>query len=145
MQNGGMMTMPLAEYTTHKDFYDQYANYGGLITTNEQDKTVQILFSCAVKVYCRIITKDHTPKTEAQVVSFLQEALSRIHATGLSVSNIVPYSKLPDQGEINCQFRSSTSLREIQQLFADAWQGDVADHRQSTIHCPGAVFLWITT
>ena len=145
MQNGGIITIPLAEYTAHKDFYDQYADYGGMITIEEASQTVRIHFSCAVKIYCSIITKDRSAQTEEQVAVFLGDATERLHATGLFFSNMIPYHKMPDCGEINCLFWSRVPLRQIQQVFADSWQADVADYRQNVIHCPSTLFLWIST
>ena len=145
MQNGGIITIPLAEYTAHKDFYDQYADYGGTITREEASQTVQIHFSCAIKIYCRIITKDRSTQTEGRVSAFLHDTTARIHATGMLLSSIIPYHKAPDCGEITCQFWSRVPLRQIQQVFADSWQADVADYRQNVIHCPSTLFLWIST
>ena len=145
MQSGGMMTMPLAEYATHKDFYDQFTDYGGMITIEVASQTVRIHFSCAVKIYCRIITKDRSAQTEGLVSAFLHDATERIHATGLLLSSINSYHKAPDCGEITCQFWSRVPLRQIQQIFADSWQADVADYRQNVIHCPSTLFLWIST
>lgn len=87
--------------------------------------------------FCRIITEDCTDRTAKQIVSYFGDRLG-----GIEFSPMQPYWKTSGQGEITCRFRSSHTLEEIQHLFADRWEADIADPSRSRIYCPGVVFLW---
>lgn len=144
MKNGGVLSFPLEEYLSHKEYYNLYADHGGSITVDEKDQQVRIHFACAIKIFCRIITKNCAANTQSQITAYISERLEIIDALDIYMSPLVPYWKQPMQGELSFQFLSRTPLFEIQQLFADTWQNDTADVAWSNIRCPGAVFLWVS-
>ena len=51
MSNGGMISMPLSEYLDHKDFYDNYKEYGAKIDVDEKNSKVRIHFFYKPKLY----------------------------------------------------------------------------------------------
>lgn len=94
--------------------------------------------------FLRIITANCDRNTEAQITAFVTEKLESIGALDIYISPLVPYWKIPEQGEFSCHFGSRTPLSDIQHLFADTWQDDTADVEWSNIQCPGVVFLWVS-
>ena len=96
------------------------------------------------EIYCRIITTDYTPATENTVKDFVTRTLAPLGISPIAFPPFVTYWKNPGQGELTFHFLTQTSLETIQRLFADTWQSDTADTRWSQIHCPHAVFLWIS-
>ena len=96
------------------------------------------------EIYCRIITTDYTPATENTVKDFVTRELGSLGISAVAFRPFVPYWKAPRQGELSFHFLTGTALETVQALFADTWQSDTADTRWSRIHCPRAVFLWIS-
>lgn len=90
--------------------------------------------------FCRIITEDCTPETETRIHTFFREKWETV----LSISSIQPYWKNPGQGEISCTFTTDLTIEETQYLLADQWIAETAASGRSSIHCPGAVFLWLS-
>lgn len=144
MKNGGVLSFPLEEYISHKEYYDLYADHGGSIAVDEKVQQVRIHFSYATKTFCRIITESCDANTQSQITAYISERLESIGALDIYISPLVPYWKKPEQGELSFHFWSRTPLTDIQHLFADTWQDDTADAAWSNIQCPGTVFLWIS-
>lgn len=94
------------------------------------------------RFFLRIITDCVTQAAEQSISDFLRSlpGITEIHT-----EPIKPYWKHPEQVELVCSFNSPISVKEIQALLADCWEGDVADSRWSCVHVPHAVFLWLTT
>lgn len=93
------------------------------------------------KYYLRIITDSCSETVKNSLTRFLnsQPAISEPH-----IDVLHPYWKIPGQGELNCSFSSFQPLCEVQAIFADHWETDVADARRSRIHAPHAVFIWLS-
>lgn len=96
------------------------------------------------EIYCRIITTDYTNTAEEAVKDFVTQHLDPLGVSPIAFRPFVPYWKDPRQGELSFHFLTNTTLETVQSLFADTWQADTADIRWSKIHCPHAVFLWIS-
>ena len=95
-------------------------------------------------IYCRIITDTYSTAAEESVKEFLSQQLNALGISSVVFSSYIPYWKEPHQGELSAHFLTQISLETIQSQFADTWQADTADSRWSKIHCPHAVFLWIS-
>lgn len=96
------------------------------------------------RIYCRIITADHSQRTETQIVGFFLEKLKLVNADDFSFTQLAPYHKIEGAGEMCISFLCRKPLASIQSLFADSWNSGTTDHRQGSIYCPQAVFLWIS-
>ena len=92
--------------------------------------------------YLRIITEDCSSDTEGAILAFLRESIG---CTALYAEPIQPYWKNPVQGDMSVSFLSELSMKQIQAMLADHWDGDAADSRWSHIRVPNSTFLWLTT
>ena len=89
-------------------------------------------------VYLRILTRDVTPRTEKS----LRLALEQIFAgSELTVSEFVPYWKIPGWGELNVCAQTPKSLEYLHKRLADHWEGDCASEN---IRLPNVGFLWVS-
>ena len=91
--------------------------------------------------YLRIIT-DCATQAAGQLISDYLNDLPGI--TGIHTEVFQPYWKHPGQGEMSVSFLSELSMKQIQAMMADHWDGDAADSQWSRIHVPSAAFLWLS-
>ena len=96
------------------------------------------------RIYCRIISEDYAKRTESQIVCFFLEKLKLVDAEDIAFTPLTPYYKIEGTGEMSISFLCRKPLASIQSLFAEVWNSGTADHRQGSIYCPQAVFLWIS-
>ena len=89
--------------------------------------------------YCKLISTEYSPAVEKEIRDFIQSTLGNV-----SYQPFLPYWKNPGQGELSFSFSSDKDLSEIKSLFADCWQTDTADIRQSTVYCPMSTFIWLS-
>lgn len=85
-------------------------------------------------ILIKAITAEYSESIETQVKNTICKFMGSSDVSEIRFSPFIRYWKSLTQGELTCQFSTAISLADVQHLFADTWQADIADSRWSNIY-----------
>lgn len=94
--------------------------------------------------FCKMITFQCLPDTEAAVKKKLTAILCDCGATGIQFNPMRPYWKIEGSGEIYCEFEMNDACKnDLFSLLSDKWRDEVSDAGWASLFCREVSFIWI--